>query len=190
MAAPPDIRNQLRTLSIPKDRRPVATSTSAPSRHHIRWLALVGIVGAAARALYAGSRKLGTLMGAPAEAGEIRLHVVTARSAGEPLPVLTATGKIVSDHKVQVSTKVSGQIVALYFEQGDRVKKGQVLSRIEDVIYKARRDQAAAALEKAKATFEFQKINYERMAKLYEGQNAPPIEHADAKRPGGPSGRR
>ncbi len=182
MAAPPDIRNQLRTLSIPKDRRPVAAVQTPSSGRTVRRLVGLAIILGVGVAIFFGSRRMGSMLGAPAAAGEIRLHVVTARKAGEPLPVLTATGKIVSDHKVEVSTKVSGQIVALHFEQGDRVKQGQVLARIEDVIYKARRDQAAASLEKAKAAYEYQKISFARMAKLYEGQNAPPIEHADAKR--------
>lgn len=160
----------------------MAAETAASSGRTVRWLIGLGAILAVGSAILFGSRKMGSMMGAPAAAGEIRLHVVTARKAGEPLPVLTATGKIVSDHKVEVSTKVSGQIVALHFEQGDRVKQGQVLARIEDVIYKARRDQAAAALEKSKAACQYQKISFERMARLYEGQNAPPIEHADAKR--------
>ncbi|HKQ46790.1 MAG TPA: efflux RND transporter periplasmic adaptor subunit [Phycisphaerae bacterium] len=183
MAAPPDIRSQLRTLSIPKERRPVAAAPATVShRHYRRIILLGGLTGALAFGLYFAARQWGGLPGASAKADEIRLHVVTARKAGEPLPVLTATGKIVSDHKVQVSTKVSGQIVALHFEQGDRVKEGQVLARIEDVIYKARRDQAAANLEKSRANYEYQKINFERMARLFEGKNAPTIEHADAKR--------
>lgn len=184
MAAPSDIRNQLRTLSIPKDRRPVAAAprASASRRHLQRWMGLFLVAALVVGVIYVGSRQWGSMMGAPAAAGEIRLHVVAARNSSEPLPVLTATGKIVSDHKVQVSTKVSGQILSLYFEQGDRVKAGQVLARIEDVLYKARRDQAAATLEKARAAYEYQKVSFDRMAKLYEGQNAPPIEHADGRR--------
>ena len=52
-----------------------------------------------------------------------------------PAPALTATGKIVSDHRVSVATKVSGQIVSLLFEQGDHVTTGQTLSTLEDVRY-------------------------------------------------------
>ena len=159
-----------------------APTATAPHRNYRRIIVIGGLIVLIAAVLYFGAQQWGTLSGAPAAADEIRLHVVTARKSGEPLPVLTATGKIVSDHKVQVSTKVSGQIVALYFEQGDRVKEGQVLARIEDVIYKARRDQAAANLEKSRANYEYQKINYERMVRLFEGKNAPTIEHADAKR--------
>ena len=66
----------------------------------------------------------------------VRLVKAASRSDSTPPPVLTATGKIVSDHHVEVATKVSGQITALHFEQGDRVKRGQVLAHIEDVLYR------------------------------------------------------
>ncbi len=96
--------------------------------------------------------------------------------------MLTATGKIVSDHQVEVSTKVSGQIVALYFEQGDRVEQGQLLAKIEDVNYRARRDEAIAILERSKANSDYHKINYERVANLYRDAKVSAIELAEAKR--------
>src|SRR5439155_23575470 len=64
----------------------------------------------------------------PPELATLVVHAQT--DAGAP-PVLTATSKIVSDHRVEVQTKVSGQIVDLKFEQGDKVERGQVLARIE-----------------------------------------------------------
>jgi len=81
-----------------------------------------------------------------------------------------------------VATKVSGQIVSLHFEQGDRVEQGRTLARIEDVLYRARRDEAAARLERSTANLQFQKINFERVAGLVESESAPDIEYADAKR--------
>jgi RND family efflux transporter MFP subunit len=83
---------------------------------------------------------------------------------------------------VNVSTKVSGQIVALHFEQGDEVVAGQVLARIEDVLYRARRDEAAARLERSKANRAFQEINHRRVHSLRADDSAPPIEEADAQR--------
>jgi RND family efflux transporter MFP subunit len=112
----------------------------------------------------------------------VRLIKVAARVDNSPPPVLTATGKIVSDHRVQVSTKVSGQVTALYFEQGDKVKNGQVLAHIEDVIYRARRDEAAARLKKSNANLAFQKFNYARIKALFDQKSAPETEFNDARR--------
>ena len=137
-----ETRAQLEALRIPKAQRPDAPASAGASR---RWgrLVLVAAMAAVAIGAYAARHRIGSaLSGSPAQAA-VRLVTVSVRQDTDPPPVLTATGKIVSDHKVQVVTKVSGQIVALFFEQGDRVAKDQLLARIEDVTYRARRDEAA-----------------------------------------------
>jgi len=180
------MQTQLRSLSIPRDQRPAAASTA---KRGSMWsgFALALLVVAAG---WAGLRfvnpemreKLGAVVGAAAEAAPVRIMEVTAGREPQSQPLLTATGKIVSDHRVSVSTKVSGQIVALLFEQGDRVETGQTLARVEDVLYRARRDETAARLERTAASLEFQKINFERVSKLMASESAPDIEFADAKR--------
>lgn len=180
MNAPSDIRNQLQTLKIPRDQRPV--DGKRRRRKGRKLLALLLLLGAVATAVYlqrdqlrpAAERLLGP---APAQ-----VRMITVENRSEPPPILTATGKIVSDHKVAVATKVSGQIVALHFEQGDRVEQGQRLARIEDVIYRARRDEAAARLEKSKAVLGFERVNFQRTERLFKQATAPEIEYASARR--------
>jgi RND family efflux transporter MFP subunit len=186
MAAPSDIRAQLRSLSIPKEQRPTpdaATSVGGRRNGRVGWVIGAILVVAAVAAAYVSRDHLPLISGGAAPSPDVvKLAPVILRHPDESAPLLTATGKIVSDHQVKVATKVSGQIVALNFEQGNLVTKGQVLARIEDVIYRARRDQAAAEVEKAKANLEFQQINYERMKRLHASDNAPDIEWAGAKR--------
>ena len=119
---------------------------------------------------------------AAAPAPAVRSVRVVAAPAVAATPVLTATGKIVSDHLVEVQTKVSGQVVALHFEQGDTVQRGQVLAEIESDTYRARRDEAAATLEKARANLAFQEINFERVRRLHAQSQASDIEFAEARR--------
>jgi len=184
MSVQPDVRAQLRSLSISTDRRPATTGRAR------RWLVALAILVFFVGGLWLGflaartelPGKISVLAGVAPVAPQVELLTVTTKPQPQSAPVLTATGKIVSDHRVQVATKVSGQVVALFFEQGDRVEKGKLLARIEDVLYRARRDEAAARLERSKANLEFQKVNYERVASLMEGQSAPPIEYADAER--------
>jgi HlyD family secretion protein len=183
MNAPHDVQAQLRSLSIPKEQRPRA---GLPARGFKGLIVAVMIVGLAAVGVYVlrpdlGAR-LGAAVGGASEAAAVRLMQVTVGREPPAQAALTATGKIVSDHRVAVSTKVSGQIVALYFEQGDRVGKEQLLARIEDVLYRARRDEAAARLEQSAAHLTFQKVNFERVAGLVKSESAPDIEYADAKR--------
>lgn len=188
MSTRPDVRSQLRTLSIPKDQRPASSArpgSAAVGARPLKWILGLLFIAVAAGAVYLGApkvRSLGALGTEKAEASGIRLIKVSARDASQPMPVLTATGKIVSDHKVLVNTKVSGQIVELMFEQGDRVEKAQVLARIEDVLYRARRDEAVAQLEEARANLAYQKVNYDRVRSLVERNAAPEIEFAQARR--------
>ncbi len=182
MPGGPDIRSQLRTLSIPKDSRPGVERPAGAARRR-RWLIAVAAVAALLLVFYLGGGRIASPLGQPtAKASELRLSTVSRRDPSQPIPVLTATGKIVSDHTVEVATKVSGQVVSLHFEQGDRVEAGQVLAGIEDVTYRALRDQAAADLEKSKANLAYQEINYKRVTELHDKANAPDIELAEARR--------
>ena len=109
---------------------------------------------------------------------------VTAEKATRRTIVETvnASGKIFPEIEVKMSPDISGEIVELKVEEGDSVKKGQVLARIYGDIYATQRDQAAAivsqqqaqvanatasigamqaALDQAKKTYDMQKELYE-----------------------------
>lgn len=58
--------------------------------------------------------------------------------------IVTASGKIYPEIEVKISPDVSGEITELTVQEGDSVKKGQVLARIYADIYATQRDQAAA----------------------------------------------
>lgn len=49
--------------------------------------------------------------------------------------------------------EVSGKIIEFYFSEGDRVKKGETIAKLDDVIYKADFDSAKANFEQAKKDF-------------------------------------
>ncbi len=182
MSEVPDVRGQLQSLRIPKDRRPAGGAAGPGGRGLLKFVLVCVVLGLVGAGVYFERERIGLMMPGSARANDVRLVNVVRQPEPEPAPVLTATGKIVSDHKVQVTTKVSGQITALYFEQGHRVKKGQILARIEDVIYRARRDEAAAQVERARANLAFQKTNFTRVDRLYRDGTAPEIEYADSRR--------
>jgi RND family efflux transporter MFP subunit len=180
----PELREQLRSLSIPREQRPGATPAGRRSRRFAGVVLLLVI--ALGLAGYVVWDKWGTrvpiLTAVTSPPMPIRLLKVQAQRPADVTPTLTATGKIVSDHHVDVATKVSGQIVALFFEQGDHVKRGQLLARIEDVLPQARRDEAVANLAKARADFEYQKVNFTRVQALAQTGQASDIEFAEARR--------
>ncbi len=183
-----DLRAQLHTLSIQRGQRPAAAGNRR--WRWVRTLAILGFVTGSAAAWFQRDRISGLLQAAApaltAATGDSTSDIpLLTLSVGPPPgsePVLTASGKIVSDHIVQVSTKVSGQIISLHFEQGDTVNKGQLLARLEDVVYRARRDEARAELQRARAASEFYHWNFERIAHMRQRSDASDVEYADAKR--------
>lgn len=184
------LRQQLQTLRIPTEQRPAAREGAPRTRRRTRALLLAVVclaVGGTVVGLWqhfggpiAGPGGL-TLPGLRPPVA-VRLWTVTARSQPPVGPVLTATGKIVSDHQVAVATKVSGQIVELHFEQGDSVRAGQLLARIEDVNYRARRDEAAALVRRAEAHLAYQRFNFRRIESMYRSGTSSDVELAEARR--------
>jgi HlyD family secretion protein len=67
------------------------------------------------------------------------------------IEVVSATGKIYPEIEVKVSSDVSGEITDLLVEEGDSVKKGQVLARIYADVYGSMRDKASAAVSQSQA---------------------------------------
>src|SRR5213593_4164842 len=70
---------------------------------------------------------------------------------GPVVSVVTATGTINPVVLVQVGTQVSGMIQSLHADFNTIVKAGDVVARIDPAPFQARRDQAAANLQMAKA---------------------------------------
>jgi HlyD family secretion protein len=64
---------------------------------------------------------------------------------------ISASGRVEPHQRVNLSPKVSGQLVALHVEQGDRVRRGQVIARMDDAELQARRQQSQANLAQAEA---------------------------------------
>ena len=64
---------------------------------------------------------------------------------------ITATGNCNAVVTVQVGSQVSGNIIALYADFNTKVKKDDLVARIDPAIFQARVDQAKANLDSAKA---------------------------------------
>jgi len=77
---------------------------------------------------------------------EVQLATASLSSPSQANAVLTASGYVVAQRKAAVASKATGRLEYLGVVEGDRVKKGQVLARIEDTDMKAALDQARANL--------------------------------------------
>lgn len=65
--------------------------------------------------------------------------------------IVTASGKVYPEVEVKISSDISGEIVELNINEGDTVRKGQVLAKIYADIYASQRDQAAAVVTQSEA---------------------------------------
>ena len=65
--------------------------------------------------------------------------------------IVTASGKVFPEIEVKVSPDISGEIVELNVQEGDTVKRGQVLAKIYADIYASQADQAAAIVAQSQA---------------------------------------
>jgi multidrug efflux pump subunit AcrA (membrane-fusion protein) len=77
-----------------------------------------------------------------------------AGGAKPPKKDLEIFGTIVPARVARVAPVVSGRIVALNVRVGDKVKKGEVVARLEDTLYKAEYEKAVARLMRARASYD------------------------------------
>jgi len=79
--------------------------------------------------------------------------------------VLKVSGNIEGDD-VRLSFRVDGQIIELLTDEGQPVKKGQAVARLNTDELTKQRDNAAASLKAAEFDYELAKIDYQRSENL------------------------
>ncbi len=82
---------------------------------------------------------------------EVETVTVTMAYPSQSFTVLNATGYVVAQRKAAVASKATGRLIWLGVEEGSRVKKDDVIARLEDLDVKATREQAAANVQVARA---------------------------------------
>ncbi len=93
---------------------------------------------------------------------EVQLVTASLTSPAQASAVLTASGYVVARRKAAVASKGTGTLVYLGVEEGDRVKKGQVIARLEDADVSASLQRAKENLRVAEADLKDAKQSLER----------------------------
>jgi RND family efflux transporter MFP subunit len=123
-----------------------------------------------------------------------QVKVVKAAQA-KAARVVSASGTLAADDQVVLGTKVTGRVSEISVDLGSRVRKGQIIARIDPSEYRLRVDQAQAALQQARvrlglpaegtsdkmdpeqtslvrqaaAMLKEARLNHDRMAELWNG---------------------
>jgi RND family efflux transporter MFP subunit len=152
----PNIR-ELESLRIARSAEPKKPSRIIPV---LVMLVILAVVGVAGWAVY--QRTLG-------RPPEVQTATVILKQAGQAGTVLTGSGYIVTQHKyIVIGTKILGQIVAEPIEEGQHVKVGDLLARIDDRDYQAQLRQANADRDLAVANVNLKGARAERIRELHK----------------------
>ncbi len=125
-------------------------------RRRRRWpwvLAILGMMalaaGAVARRSGAGHKDLDSSLMVTVKRGDLDIEVIE-------------TGKVQPREKVEIKSKVAGQVERVYVDEGQKVKKGQLLLRLDPTDYKRDTARTEADLEQAKIALEYSKLQLDR----------------------------
>jgi RND family efflux transporter MFP subunit len=104
----------------------------------------------------------------------VPIHVMTASalgSGGATGTGLDASGYVVARRKATLSAKILGKLTEVNFEEGQRVKAGQIVAKLDDSNYAAALSQAVQQEAAAKQAFEDAAPIYTRYQRL-KGEGA------------------
>lgn len=98
----------------------------------------------------------------PKQEPPLKVEVTQVRRAAISRSVIAA-GKLLAATEVKVSSNLSGDLLALTVQEGDVVRRGQLLARIDSRRYAAQVRQQEAARASAAADLQLEKVQLERV---------------------------
>ena len=145
----------LSSLKIDRDKE---NYKGGKSKKIIMWIIIVMLIIAAAIIFGTGNLFSSAL--------EVKLTTATLQSPSQSDAILTASGYVVAQRKAAVASKGTGRLVYLGVVEGDKVKKNEVIARLEDNDIQAQLAEAKANLQFNEAQLNEAKNNYERQKAL------------------------
>jgi len=139
-SAPPPAASALSRLSIDR-------SAAAPLRRTRPWWKRWWIWALALLLLGA----LGLVLKSRGDATAVEMATVAAAFPSSSLSALNATGRVVAARRASVSSKGTGRLEWLGVQEGQMVKDGEVIARLENRDVAAQREQVAAQVQAARA---------------------------------------
>jgi RND family efflux transporter MFP subunit len=141
------------------------------NRHHwkrIAWV-FVGLITVAVM--------IATYRFLTASAHRVEATSVSLLNPAHATTLLNASGYVVAQRRAAVASKGTGRLEELRVKEGDKVKKGQIIARLENadmtavlVQAKANLNVAQSTYDQAKAELNEARLSYERKKRLLESQ--------------------
>jgi membrane fusion protein, multidrug efflux system len=155
-----------------KNQRLAEVTDGAWHRRWWIWLLAASLVGLVA---YSQLGKPGKTAGGPAAAGaspppSVAVTAVEAKT-GDIGVYLTGLGAVTPIHTVTVKSRVDGELMKVYYKEGQAVKKGQPLAEIDPRPYQAQLTQAQGQLIRDQALLQNARVDRERY-RVLSGQDS------------------
>lgn len=103
-----------------------------------------------------------------ADGSEAPAYRTATIQRGSVKATVSATGTLGAVRTIQVGTQVSGQVAAIHVDYNDRVRKGQLLARIDPRLQTQAVEEAQAQLERVQATMEQAESDHARARRLFD----------------------
>src|SRR5262245_1161651 len=123
MTAEHNVERDLNALRIPAEMRGEGPRPGQRTKRRRLWMALAAAAAAAGILAWVNLRP-------SAVAVQVTRAEITTDNA--PAATLVASGYVAPHNQVEVGTKVMGKVAWIGVEKGDRVRKGQLLVRLEE----------------------------------------------------------
>lgn len=106
----------------------------------------------------------------------VQTATVAKPDTGGPQTALNASGYVTPRQRATIAAKITGRVTAVYFDEGTRVKEGQLLATLDDSDYKraldstkADRDSAQAAIADFEVQLRYAEVELKRAQQLHDG---------------------
>lgn len=126
-----------------------------------------------------------TMSGSGDDSTEVQADLAILDEISE---IVSASGRVQPQTKVNITAEVSAQIMAVYVKDGERVEQGQPLILLDTVQLNSDVAQAKYSLEEvaartagARSTHERDKLEYERLTRLHDQKLAAERDYTNAK---------
>ena len=159
-----DTASLLNQLRIDRAPEPVA----ARGRSKLPWIAGACVAAALGAGAWIAVTARATDATVPAATDAAPLSPPPTAAVAASGSVLDASGYVVARRQATVSAKITGKVVAVLIEEGQRVEAGEIIARLDDANVRAALAQAQAEVEQQRARLVAMRVALDNASPTFE----------------------